>query len=141
LAIATDNGGKMATSGPVTITVYPPLPGNGLGVYGEYFDNMNFTGFTVTEIDPIIYFDENFGNFPPPGIAPTTFSARWTGMVQPFYSETYTFYTFSDDGVRLYINGQLLINNFTDHTPIENSATIPLQAGQLYSLRMEYYQN
>jgi len=140
-AKATDNGGKTATSGPVSITVFPPPPGSGIGVYGEYFDNLNFTSFVITEIDPVIDFDLTFGNFPPPSIAPTTFSVRWTGAVQPFYSDNYTFYALSDDGVRLYIDGRLVIDNFTDHTPTENSGTISLQAGRLYSVRMEYYQN
>ena len=36
--------------------------------------------------------------------ASDTFSVRWTGQVQPQFTETYTFYTQSDDGVRLWVN-------------------------------------
>ncbi len=140
-AKATDAGGKTAVSDPTGITVLPPLPGQGLGVYAEYFNNTNFSAAMTAEIDPTIYFDASFANFPPAGFPADTFSARWTGAVQPFYSEIYTFYTYADQGVRLYIDGQLLMDKFNDHSPKENSAVIFLQAGQLYSMRMEYYQS
>jgi hypothetical protein len=61
--------------------------------------------------------------------------------VQPVYTETYTFYTQSDDGVRLWVNGKLLIDNWTDHAATQNSGTITLTAGQKYSIKMEYYEN
>jgi hypothetical protein len=47
----------------------------------------------------------------------------------------------TDDGVRLWINGQLLIDDWTDHAPIERSGTIALTAGQTYALRMEFFNN
>src|SRR5439155_9080648 len=140
-AKATDNLGKAATSGPVTITVNPPPPGNGQGLFAEYFDNIDFTASSVSRLDSQIYFDLSFGGWPPAPVAPTTFSTRWSGTVVPFYSDTYTFYTTSDDGVRLYVNGQLIINHFNDHTAIEDAGTIDLKAGQPYSIRMEYFQD
>jgi hypothetical protein len=65
---------------------------------------------------------------------------RWSGWVQPRYSETYTFYTTSDDGVRLWVNGQQLINDWTVHGATERSGTLALAAGQFYDLRLEYFQ-
>jgi hypothetical protein len=109
------------------------------GVTGEYFDNVDFTGTQMTRTDATIDYD--WGSFSPPGIGPNTFSARWSGQVSPRYSETYTFYTTSDDGVRLWVNGQLIINNWTDHAPTENSGQITLTAEQKYDVRMEYYEN
>ena len=70
-----------------------------------------------------------------------TFSVRWTGQVQPQYSETYTFYTNSDDGIRLWVNGQLVVNNWTDHGPTENSGPIALVANQRYDIVLEFYEN
>ena len=61
--------------------------------------------------------------------------------MQPLYSETYTFTTLSDDGARLWVNGQQLINNWTVHPPTENSGTITLTAGQKYDLKLEYYEH
>ena len=40
-----------------------------------------------------------------PPLTADTFSARWTGQIEAPYSGTYTFYTVSDDGVRLWVNG------------------------------------
>src|SRR6185436_13058911 len=50
-------------------------------------------------------------------------------------------YTLSDDGVRLWVNGVQLVNNWTDHPPTENSGTIALSAGVRYSIQMDYYEN
>lgn len=83
----------------------------------------------------------NWGNFSPAGIGPDSFSARWTGQVKPGRSEVYTFHTTSDDGVRLWMDGQLIINNWTDHPPTDNSGQIALTAGQKYDIKMEYYEN
>ena len=46
------------------------------------------------------------------------FSVRWSGQVLAPVTGTYTFTTTSDDGVRLYVNGQLLIDNWTDHAVV-----------------------
>ncbi len=69
------------------------------------------------------------------------FSVRWTGQVQPKYSETYTFYTHADDGTRLWVNGKLLIDDWADHPVREKSGKITLQAGKKYNLKLEYYEN
>ena len=53
---------------------------------------------------------------------------------------TYTFTTTSDDGVRLYVNGQLLVDNWTDHAATQNSGTLSLVAGQKYDIRLEFYE-
>ncbi|HEY9845679.1 MAG TPA: PA14 domain-containing protein, partial [Candidatus Caenarcaniphilales bacterium] len=55
-------------------------------------------------------------------------------------SETYTFYVTTDDGVRLWVNGKLLVDNWVDQGPTERSGTIALTAGQEYGIRMEYYE-
>jgi hypothetical protein len=61
--------------------------------------------------------------------------------VRPSSTGVYTFYTTSDDGVRLSVNGQPLVDNWTDHGPVENLGTISLVAGQLYAITMEFYEN
>jgi len=68
------------------------------------------------------------------------FSVRWRGQVNPLHSETYTFYTVSNDGVRLWVNGKLIIDNWTDHSTTENSGEIGLTAGKKADIKMEYYQ-
>ena len=111
------------------------------GLEAAYYDNSGLTGSpTFTRLDATV--NNSWGAGPPfPTIAPDTFSVRWTGYVQPQYSGTYTFYTNSDDGVRLWVNGTELVNNWTNHTLTENSGTIALTAGALYSITLEYYDN
>ena len=53
----------------------------------------------------------------------------------------YTFSTLSDDGVQLWVNGQLLIDDWNTQGPTWESGTITLQAGQLYDLTLNYFQN
>ena len=60
--------------------------------------------------------------------------------MQARYSEDYTFYTTGDDGVRLWVNGQLIIDGFIDQAPTEYSGKIRLEAGQKYDIKMEYYE-
>src|SRR5262249_7021949 len=106
----------------------------------EYYDTMDLSGPALVRTDATVNFDWGYGS-PDPSIGADTFSARWTGSVLAQDSETYTFTTVSDDGVRLWGNGQLLIDHLNDHSPTEDSGTIALTAGQSYSLKMEYYEN
>jgi hypothetical protein len=110
------------------------------GLSGAYFDNRDFTNLAFTRTDPVVDFDWRTGT-PDPRLGPDTFSVRWTGTVTPATSETYTFYTRADDGVRLWVNDRLLIDNWVDQSATERSATITLTAGQPYPLRLEYYEN
>ena len=100
-----------------------------------------FAGSPVlTRTDATVDFDWGGGS-PDASISSDHFSARWTGQVQPQFSETYTFYTNTDDGVRLWVDGKLLIDTWQDQGPTEWSGTIDLSAGHKYDLRMEYDEN
>jgi len=56
------------------------------------------------------------------------------------YSETYTFYTTSDDGIRLWVNGVQLVNDWVRQGATEMSGSINLVAGQKYDIVIEYYE-
>ncbi len=113
----------------------------GGGVKAEYFSGMNFNALAATRTDPQIDFNWGDPGGPDPAVGDDQFSARWTGQVEAVFTETYTFYTNSDDGVRLWVDGKRLINNWTDHGATENTGKIDLEAGKKYSLVMEYYEN
>jgi hypothetical protein len=60
----------------------------------------------------------------------------------PAFSDTYTLATESDDGVRVWLNGELIIDNWTDHgTTLDLSEPVDLVAGESYLVQMEYYEN
>jgi hypothetical protein len=74
------------------------------------------------------------------GIGADTFSVRWSGSVVPRYSQTYTFSTTSDDGVRLWVDGVLLVDEWTRHSRQVDSGTIALTAGRSVPIVMEYFE-
>ena len=136
---ATHNISTPSAATTYTATYRVATPGTGTGLSATYYNNTDFTGVTVTRVDPTVDFNWGSGS-PAPGIGANTFSARWTGQVEAQFSGVYTFYTQSDDGARLWINGQQIINNWADRPPTESSGTIQLEAGQRYDIRMEFYE-
>ena len=116
-----------------------PPNGTGTGFEAEYFPAKDLTGASVKRIDPTIDFSWPGSTSPAPAIPGDNFSVRWRGQVQPRTTDPVTFYTQSIDGVRLWVNGVLLIDNWTDHASVENSGTIALTAGQKVDVVMEYY--
>jgi len=112
---------------------------SGNGLRADFFAGTNFNTHMLTRIDARVSFD--WGPYEPDfGVGADNFSVRWTGKVQPEFSEVYTFHTVSDDGVRLWVNNQLLIDNWTVQPATTHSATIALAAGQLYDVRLEYFE-
>ena len=77
---------------------------------------------------------------PGPGVQAENFSVRWTGFVQPVVTGAHVFSTSADDGVRLWVNDQLVIDNWVNQAETaRNSAPISLVANQFYAIRMEFY--
>jgi hypothetical protein len=117
--------------------------GTGTGLVGAYFSNQQLTFTnppTLVRTDATVNFDWGNGS-PGNGVSADHFTVRWTGSVQAQFNEPYTFYTTVDDGVRLWVNGQMIINEWIDQGPTEWSGTINLAGGQKYSLTMAYYEN
>jgi hypothetical protein len=102
------------------------------GLSADWFAGINFDTYKGGYVDTTVDFLDTTA---------TAVSVRWAGQVKASFSETYTFYVQSDDGVRLTVNGALLVNNWSDHTSTENSGTIALTAGQWYDVKLEYYNN
>jgi len=124
---------------PPTISPSPSVVPVPTGLNVQYFDNMDLTGPRSTAVVPGI--NTNWGYGAPSGLGADTFSIRWWGQVIPRYSETYTFSTVSDDGIRVMVNNRVVINNWTDHAATENSGTISLNAGTSYQIQVEFYEN
>jgi hypothetical protein len=136
-AKAYDNAGAVTTSAAANITVNSVASGNGL--LGSYFGNLTLSGAPLLQRVEAVAF--SWGTAAPaPNVPADGFSVRWTGKVLAPSSGNYTFGTYSDDGVRLWVNGVLLVDNWTDHNPTLNSApTMALTAGQWYPVTLEYY--
>jgi hypothetical protein len=144
--VVVGNNYGSVTSVVATLAVVPPgiLPGNGTGLRGDYrtlrYSTNAFSGPpTLTRIDSTVDFNWGSGS-PDAAISANDFTVRWSGQVQALGDDTYTFYTVSDDGVRLWVDGQPLVNNWTLHAPTTNSATIALLGTNKYDVVMEYFE-
>lgn len=109
------------------------------GLLGDYYDASDFTGTLLQRVDPVVNFNWNT-SAPDPSMGADFFTVRWTGWVNPLYTQSYTFYTVSDDGVRLWVNNQLVINEWHDQWATERSGTIALTAGSVVPIKLEFYE-
>ena len=113
------------------------------GLRAEYFDSADLNNAYLKTVRTDNTVNVNWNNKVPADTALTaadTYSARWSGFVTPRHSETYTFHTLADDGVRLWVNDQIVIDQWTK-SDREQSGIIALAAGQRYALKLEYFQN
>lgn len=132
--------GTFSANSLVTVDINPPASSdNGLGLTAKYFLGTNFTTLTNTRVDSTVNFNWTIGQNPA-GSA-DAFSVRWTGYIKAPVTGVFTFFTRSDDGVRLWINNIQIVNNWTDHAVTENSGTVNLVAGQKYPVTLEFYEN
>jgi hypothetical protein len=109
------------------------------GLTGRYFKAPNFGGDPILRVDPEICF--RWGESAPLAEIPQDdFSVRWTGKLDPEFTDTYTFSIRCDDGVRLWIDGKEVINVWTDGPPRYVTGTAALTAGRKTDIKLEYYE-
>jgi beta-glucosidase len=125
-----------------------PVPASALrgpngerGLKAEYFANKTLEGApAVTRVDREVNFDWGMSN-PATGIPADDFSARWTGKLVANMTGKYRFGAIADDGVRIYLDGKLIAEDWTDHAPATVTAEVTLEAGKSYDIRMDYYES
>lgn len=113
--------------------------GDGTGLTGTYFDDVGLTQPVTSRVDRIVFFRWKPGSSPAPGVSGSTYSTRWTGKLQAQFSGQHTFSVRADDGMRLWVNNQLLIDEWGTLTGSteRTSAPISLTAGQRYDIKLE----
>jgi hypothetical protein len=113
----------------------------GTGLYAEYFNSRKLTRESrkLARTDSKVDFNWKSGS-PHKSISSDYFSVRWTGWIQPESSGNHKFYTLSDDGVRLWVDGELIIDNWTNHGATEDVGAIRLKADHKYDIKLEYYE-
>jgi RHS repeat-associated protein len=110
------------------------------GLKGDYYDNEDFTQQKLSRIDATVNFEwpDAGQSSPDPQLGGDTFSVRWTGQVKPLHSESYRFSVVSDEGVRLWVDGKLLVDHWVSHEAAEDSGLVTLQAGKKYEIKIEF---
>ena len=115
-------------------------PGGESGLKGEYFSNDALNGSpAMVRTDQHIHFDWGEGSFAP-NQPIDHFSVRWTGYFVPKESGDYTFFSSADDGVRLYIGDEAVIDDWQPHAQTVDSYARHFEAGQAYKIRFEYFE-
>jgi len=130
-------------SGSYAVDVKRAIPG---GLLGEYFNNMWLLGTPAdTNIDSVVSFDWKTGAVTPRASDQTILtgsdymSVRWSGLFKPVFSDTYTFHTIADDGVKLYVDNALVVDRWTPtDNNISASCTFSATANKMYDIKLEY---
>jgi mono/diheme cytochrome c family protein len=120
--------------------VAPTPTGAGTGLRGEYFAGTTLAGTPLRTTAEAVDFNWD-RSAPAAGVPADNFSVRWSGWVEAPVAGGVVFQTRSDDGVRVWVNGVQVINNWTDHGATDNtSAVVTMAAGQRLRIVVEYYE-
>ena len=130
----------------LTVTGLTVLGAGAPGLRGEYFSEYDATDQpitgspTMTRIDANVDFDWEGGS-PLPNITADNFAVRWTGAIVAPTSEAYQLCVNSDDGARLWLDDQLVLDDWTIHSNSETcAAPINWKAGSTHRVRLEYFE-
>jgi hypothetical protein len=146
----TGQSTQVKKTGTTNIAAFAPtIWGIGSGLKAEYFDNVSLTvPSVVTRTEPVIIFKEWTDLNALPGdvtgvhhlITSDKYSVRFTGFIEPQFTETYTFKVDFGGGVRLYVDNKLIINKWFEAYPNTYTATaIALTAGKRVPIKLEYF--
>lgn len=129
------------SAGPFPLRRPVELEGEWKGGFllGEYYSGKEFESIRMRRMDPGVDFDWNAGG-PGQAVGGENFSVRWTGQVEAELGGPHVFHTAADDGTRLWVDGRLVIDDWTYHAVVERSATVELEAGRRHDIRLEYFQ-
>lgn len=133
--------GTSLTGEPVAPVAAAASPG---GFKAEYFNNKELQGQpVVVRTDEQINFDWSRGR-PAPQVNEDNFSVRWTGKFVPPESGSYQLGAMADDGVRIYLDGKLLVDAWSGNQASQIRTVmkdVNLEAGRSYDVRVEYYED
>jgi beta-glucosidase len=147
-AVSTDTKVVYAPGSTLAGEPVVPVPASALtvngtapGVKGEYFNNPELRGPAAT-VRTDARIDFNWGRYQPaPQVNDNNFSVRWTGKLTPAESGNYSLGFTADDGARLFLDGQLLVDAWSSNPTKTITKEVRLEAGRSYDLRLEYFQN
>ena len=121
--------------GPTPTT--PPIPTNAFR--GKYYNGQNFNTLKHSRIDDAIDFDWGLGS-PAPGVGVDSFSVRWEGDWNFSQAGTYRFTSENDDGIRVWVDGQRIIDDWNSHPVKINTADVNLSAGT-HRIKVEFFED
>ncbi|WP_407272145.1 PA14 domain-containing protein [Radiobacillus sp. PE A8.2] len=117
------------------------------GLKGEFYTNsspgnFDFAEKKATVVSPNINFGDLNALLNQLTEQENDATVRWTGQIKPEFTEDYTFSMIGDNGFRLWIDDQLIIDHWVNDWDIEQTSTpISLEAGELYDIKVEYFED
>lgn len=114
---------------------YPEGPN---GLQGEYFAGVNFDHRVNTRIDSLVNF--NWSGSRPENCPIENYSVRWTGVILPVETGDYEIGLLTDDGARLWLDDQLIIDAWQKQAMTYYSKQLQLTKNQRYKIKLEYFQ-
>lgn len=136
LRVSAFNGAGVAAADEVAAKTVAASPvGSGTGLQATYFKSRSLTEPVATRVDAGVDFDWSAAE-PPDGAKADAFSVRWTGEIQPRFSEEFTF-TAGAGATRMWVGDQLLWDAWNGERHLATSGTIRLEAGKKYPVRLE----
>ncbi len=115
-----------------------PAGQEGNGLRADYFNGSNFQEKVLTRIDEEVNF-YYYKESPAPGVNIENYSIRWTGSLYAPATGTYKVFVRVDDGVRLWLNGVKLLDEWRLQEATTFAGKLNLKAGEFYSLKIEYF--
>lgn len=111
------------------------------GLLGEYFDNVTLAGAPVfTRVDPQLQFQWTLFSPDPRRLAYDFYSVRWTGRLKGPADGTFRIGIDGNDGYRLHIDDELVIDNWRKATRRSVLADYDFERDRMYDLRVEYFE-
>lgn len=110
------------------------------GLFAEYYDDKFLEGTPQTRTDKVVNFDPV--NQPPDSYSNYRHkSMRWTGYIAPNISGAYKIGVNSDDGIRLWLNDELVVDDWKNRGATTDQVDIEMEAGKKYKIKLEYFDN
>jgi hypothetical protein len=107
------------------------------GLWGQYFNDEQFTEPKLARIDPGVDFNWGLGA-PAEGLNRDHFSVRWTGQLEPEASGLHVFVWDADDSAALWLDDQSIPQTPFTGESSRNPPSVALVAGKRYDLRFEF---
>ncbi len=111
-----------------------------IGLSGEYFNNITLKGEPlIRRIDS--HLDFHWDSWVPDNMPKDNISIRWTGKLIPPRTAKYAFNMTSDDGARVYLNGEIILDNW-DTTPLQaKPIVVELKKDKPLDIKVEFYKH
>ena len=107
---------------------------------GDKLDRSNWTFDLGTGAPSFKEYGHSSPYFVPEDFPSDNFSVRWEGEIKIDFSTEYTFYLISDDGVRLYVNNNIIIDSWEPQPATEKQGVIKLEKDKKYTIQIEYFE-